>query len=93
MGLSSPRAPQSPRSPEVPPKRRGAPPAGYRGAPQKIVAATRAVGELLAELGVERSITTIIDSKLATYVDLDAAAIEAAGGDSFWPLPFWAVRP
>ena len=53
----------------------------------------RAVGELLAELGVERSINTIIDSKLATYVDLDAAAIEAAGGDSFWPLPFWAVRP
>ncbi len=53
----------------------------------------RATAELLAELGAERSIMTIIDQKLATYVELDPAAIEAAGGSGFWPLPLRAVRP
>ncbi len=53
----------------------------------------RVVAELLSEIGAERSIATIIDRKLATYVDIDAASIESAGGESFWPLPFWAVRP
>ena len=48
----------------------------------------RAVAELLAEIGAERGITTIIDRKLDTYAGLDAAAIEAAGADRFPPAPF-----
>ena len=52
----------------------------------------RAVAELLAEIGVERGIGTIIDRKLDLYVDLDIAAIEATGGDKFWPLPLRGVR-
>ncbi len=43
----------------------------------------RATAELLAEIGVERSITTIIDQKLERYVYLDPAAVEAAGGGEF----------
>ena len=53
----------------------------------------RVIAELLAEIGAERSITTIIDSKLATYVDMDPAAIEAVGGDRFWLAPIHEVRP
>ena len=53
----------------------------------------RAVGELLAELGAELSITSIIDQKLDTYADLDAEDIEATGGNRFWPLPLREVRP
>ena len=53
----------------------------------------RVLGEMLAELGAERSITTIIiDTKLTRYTELDPEAIEAAGGDDFWPLPLHQVR-
>ncbi len=52
----------------------------------------RAVGELLAELGAERSIMTLIDQKLDTYAELEPEALEAAGGDRFWPLPLRVVR-
>ncbi len=51
----------------------------------------RAVGELLAELGAERSIQTVIDQKLDTYAGLDPEAIEATGGDDFWPPPLHEV--
>ena len=51
----------------------------------------RATAELLAELGAERSIATIIDQKLTTYVELDPAAIEAAGGEKFWLAPLREV--
>ena len=53
----------------------------------------RVLAEFLAEIAAERSITTIIDRKLAVYVDLDPAAVEAAGGDKFWPAPLREVRP
>ena len=52
----------------------------------------RVTAELLAEIGAERGIQIIIDRKLETYVGLDAAAIEAAGGDQFWPAPLHKVR-
>ena len=52
----------------------------------------RVVAELLAEIGAERSITTIIDRKLDTYAGLDAEAIEAAAGDGFWPAPLSEVK-
>ncbi len=51
----------------------------------------RVIAELLAEIGAERSITTIIDSKLAAYTELEPATIEAAGGDKFWPAPLREV--
>ena len=47
----------------------------------------RVVGELLAELGAERSIMTLIDQKLDRYTELEPEALEAAGGDGFWPVP------
>ena len=53
----------------------------------------RVVGELLAEIGAERSIMTLIDGKLETYAELDPGALEVAGGDRFWPLPLREVKP
>ena len=52
----------------------------------------RAVGELLAEISAERSIGTAIDRKLATYAELELEAIEAAGGEKFWPVPLREVQ-
>ena len=52
----------------------------------------RVTAELLAEIGAERSIQTLIDSKLDTYARLDPEAIEAAGGDGFSPAPLHEVR-
>ena len=51
----------------------------------------RVIGELLAELGAERSGQTVIDKKLDTYATLGPEAIEAAGGDKFWPVPIHEV--
>ncbi len=53
----------------------------------------RVTAELLAEIGAERGITTIIDQKLDTYAELEPEAIEAAGGDGFWPVPIHGVKP
>ena len=53
----------------------------------------RVTAELLAEIGAERGIGTIIDSKLDYYTYLDPAAIEAVGGDKFWPIPIHVVQP
>ena len=47
----------------------------------------RVLSELLAELGVERGIGTIIDQKIDVYAEIDPAALEAASGDRFWPVP------
>ncbi len=47
--------------------------------------------EILAELGAERSIMTIIDRKLDTYGELDPEALEVAGGDRFWRVPLREV--
>jgi len=51
----------------------------------------RAVGEFLAEIGAERSIQTVIEEKLDTYVELDPETLEVAGGDRFWPVPLREV--
>ena len=51
----------------------------------------RATAELLAELGAERALQTAIDRKLATYVELDPATVEAVGAD-FWPAPLHLIR-
>ncbi len=43
----------------------------------------RAIAELLAEIGVERGIRTIIDRKLDRYSQLKPEALKATGGDAF----------
>ena len=52
----------------------------------------RAVGELLAEIGAERGIQTVIDQKLDTYAEIEIEALEAAGGDD-WPILPRRTRP
>ncbi len=52
----------------------------------------RAVGELLAEIGAERSIRTVIDRKLNKYAQLRPEALRAAGGDRFPAVPVRLVE-
>ena len=52
----------------------------------------RAVGELLAELSVERDIRTVVDRKLQRYSELEPESLQATGGDDFWPTPLHEVR-
>ncbi len=52
----------------------------------------RAMAELLAEIGAERSITTIIDQKLDTYTELDPETLEVTGGNDFWQPPLHGVE-
>ena len=52
----------------------------------------RIFAELLAEIGAERGITTIIDQKLERYAELEPEALEVAGGDRFWPVPLREVE-
>ena len=52
----------------------------------------RVFGELLAEIGAERGIQTIIDQKLDIYTRLDPETLEATGGADFWPAPLHEVR-
>ncbi len=51
----------------------------------------RVTAELLAEIGAERSIQTIIDRKLDRFTGLAPEALEIAGGDRFWPSPLSEV--
>ena len=52
----------------------------------------RALGELLAELGTERSIMPAIHEKLERYASIDPQALQALGGDTFPPTPLYEVR-
>ncbi len=52
----------------------------------------RVTAELLAEIGAERSIQTIIDQKLDTYVELEPETLEVTGGDGFWQPPLHGVE-
>ncbi len=52
----------------------------------------RATAELLAELGAERGIQTVIDRKVDTYAEINPDAIEAAGGNDFWQPPLHEVE-
>ncbi len=53
----------------------------------------RVFGELLAEIGAERGIQTIIDQKLERYAELEPETLEIAGGDDFWSVPIHGVKP
>ncbi len=52
----------------------------------------RALGELLAEIGVERSIMPTIHEKLQRYASIDPQALRMAGGDKFASLPLHEIR-
>ena len=52
----------------------------------------RVLGEMLAELGAERSIMTIIYQKLDTYTEIEPEALEATGGNDFWSVPIHGVK-
>ena len=52
----------------------------------------RVTAELLAEIGAERSIMTIIDRKLDRYAGLEPETLEVTGGDGFWPAPVREIR-
>lgn len=52
----------------------------------------RVIAELLAELGAERSIMTLIDQKVSTYTELDPKVLTAASGDRFPPAPIYEVQ-
>ena len=53
----------------------------------------RVTAELLAEIGAERNIRTVIDNKLERYAALDPKAVTVTGGDDFWPAPLTKTRP
>ena len=53
----------------------------------------RVTAELLAEIGAERNIRTVIDDKLERYAELDPKAVTVTGGDDFWPAPLTEVKP
>ncbi len=53
----------------------------------------RAIAELLAEIGAERSIRTVIDRKLDRYSQLKPESLKATGGDAFWAPPLRKVQP
>ncbi len=57
------------------------------------VKGARLVGELLAEIAVERGLGTIIDQKLDRYLALADEALDATGGHAFPPLPIHKVEP
>ncbi len=53
----------------------------------------RLVGEILAELGAEHGLGTIIDQKLTRYLELDDAALDATGAHAFPISPLHGVEP
>ena len=52
----------------------------------------RCLAELLAELGVEKSIMPSIHEKLERYASIDPQALQALGDDKYWPVPLREIR-
>ncbi len=51
----------------------------------------RVLGELLAEIGTERSIMPTIHAKLERYANINPQALRVAGGDKFPRVPLHEV--
>ena len=51
----------------------------------------RVLAALLAEIGAERSIMTIIDSKLERFADLPEDDLKVTGGDQIPPAPLTLI--
>ena len=52
----------------------------------------RVLDELLAEIGAERGIATLIERKVARYAEIDPKALALTGGDRFPPAPIYEAR-
>jgi len=52
----------------------------------------RVLGEMLAELGAERSIMTIINQKIDRFIKLNPETLQATSGDDFPPVPIHGVQ-
>ena len=52
----------------------------------------RVVAELLAELGAERLLASLIEEKLSKYTALSEPALTIAGGHHFPPIPLHLAR-
>ncbi len=52
----------------------------------------RAVGELLVEIGEQRSCRTFIDQRLEAYNRLDPKTVNAVAGDQFPRPPLYEVK-
>ena len=52
----------------------------------------RAVGELLAQLGAKHSIQTSIEQTVDHFAEIEPEALDAAGGNRFWPAPLYKIR-
>ncbi len=52
----------------------------------------RAVGEMLAHLGAKHSIQTSIEQTVDHFAELEPEALDAAGGNRFWPAPLYKIR-
>ncbi len=51
----------------------------------------RVLCEAFAHLGAKHGIQTSIEQTVERFADLDPEALEAAGGDGFWPAPIHEV--
>ncbi len=51
----------------------------------------RVLAEFLAEIAEERNIRVVVERKLDRFAELDPAALDATGGDQFWPAPLREV--
>ena len=52
----------------------------------------RVLGEMLAHLGAKHSIQTSIEQTVEHFVEIEPEALDAAGGNRFWPAPLYKIR-
>ncbi len=52
----------------------------------------RPLAEMLAEIAVKHSIVPAITETLERYASIDPQALQALGGEKFWPVPIREVR-
>ena len=53
----------------------------------------RVLCEAFAHLGAKHGIQTSIEQTIERYAEIDPEALQAAGGDDFWPAPVHGVEP
>ena len=52
----------------------------------------RVLAEAFAHLGAKHGIQTSVERTVEHYAEIDPEALEAAGGDDFWPAPIHGVE-
>ena len=53
----------------------------------------RVLAETLAHLGAKHNIQTSVERTVEYFGELEPEALDAVGGDRFWPAPVHEVRP